>query len=80
MKTDWITAVSIRLGPLQEVALRFTRPCPDDFLLAAMLGIDLGYFGEDEIYQIGDLVHVTPDGAVNITQRLPGRSLIESLY
>jgi Xaa-Pro aminopeptidase len=44
------------------------------------LEIELGYFGDDEIYHIGDLVHVTADGAVNITQRLPGRSLIESLY
>jgi Xaa-Pro aminopeptidase len=45
-----------------------------------MLAIDLGHFSEDEAYQIEDLVHVTVDGAVNITQRLPGRSLIESLY
>jgi Xaa-Pro aminopeptidase len=54
-------------------------PDVEEPIVAGMtLAIDLGYFGEDEVYQIEDLVHVTVDGAVNITQRLPGRSLIES--
>jgi Xaa-Pro aminopeptidase len=56
-------------------------PGVDEPVLAGMmLGIDLGYVGEDGVHQIKDLVHVTADGAVNITQRLPGRSLIEALY
>ena len=41
-KTDWIAAVSVRLGDSDEVGIRFVDPCPDDLLLAAMLGIDLG--------------------------------------
>jgi hypothetical protein len=41
-KTDWIAAVPVRLGELNEVGIRFVDPCPDDLLLAAMLGIDLG--------------------------------------
>jgi PilZ domain len=41
-RTDWVAGIPIRLGPCREVALRFSGPCPDDFLLAAMLGIDLG--------------------------------------
>lgn len=56
-------------------------PGVDEPVLAGMmLEIDLGYVGEDGVYQIEDLVHVTVEGAVNITQRLPGRSLIEALY
>jgi PilZ domain len=42
VKTDWLAAVPVRVGPLREVAVSFREPCPDDFLLAAMLGIDLG--------------------------------------
>jgi Xaa-Pro aminopeptidase len=50
-------------------------------VLAGMtLEIELGYFADDEVYHVEDLVHVTAEGAVNLTQRLPGRSLIESLY
>jgi hypothetical protein len=41
VKTDWIGAVTIRLGQYREVAVRFEKSCPDDFLLAAILGIDL---------------------------------------
>ena len=41
-KTDWIAAVPVRLGDSDEVGIRFVDPCPDDLLLAAMLGIDLG--------------------------------------
>ena len=44
------------------------------------LEIELGYFGDNEVYHIEDLVHVTSSGAVNLTQRLPGRSLIASGY
>jgi hypothetical protein len=41
-KTDWVAAVPVRLGASNEVGIRFVDPCPDDLLLAAMLGIDLG--------------------------------------
>jgi Xaa-Pro aminopeptidase len=57
------------------------RPDVHEPVLAGMmLAINLGYLGDVEAYQIEDLVYVTADGAVNITQRLPGRSLIESQY
>jgi Xaa-Pro aminopeptidase len=42
------------------------------------LEIELGYFGETGGYHIEDMVHVTASGAVNLTQRDPGRRLIES--
>jgi Xaa-Pro aminopeptidase len=59
----------------------FLLPEVHEPVLAGMtLAIELGYVADDEVYHIEDLVHVTPDGAVNITQRLPGRSLIESQY
>jgi hypothetical protein len=41
-KTDWIGAVSVRFDQLHHIGIRFSRPCPDDFLLVAMMGIDLG--------------------------------------
>jgi hypothetical protein len=41
-KTDWIAAVPVRLGGSNRVGIRFVDSCPDDLLLAAMLGIDLG--------------------------------------
>lgn len=42
-----------------------------------MLEVELGYFADDEVIHIEDLVHVTAGGAVNITQPEP-RVLIES--
>jgi hypothetical protein len=42
VKTDWIGAVAVRCDQSHRIGLRFFSPCPDDFLLAAMLGIDLG--------------------------------------
>ena len=41
-KTDWIAAVAVRLGESNRVGMRFAEPCPDDFLMAALFGIDLG--------------------------------------
>jgi PilZ domain len=41
-RTDWVAAVPIRHGPSRQVAVRFLRPCEDDLLLAAMLGLDFG--------------------------------------
>jgi hypothetical protein len=41
-RTDWVAATSIRVGPCRQVAVRFSGGCPDDLLLGAMLGIDLG--------------------------------------
>jgi len=41
-KTDWIAAVALRLGEAYRVGIRFLHPCPDDFLVAALLEIDLG--------------------------------------
>lgn len=43
------------------------------------LQIELGYFGEHEVFHIEDLVHVTATGAVNLTQPSP-RALIESSW
>ncbi len=40
-KTDWIAVEPVRHDESQRMGLRFVRPCPDDFLLAAMLGVDL---------------------------------------
>jgi hypothetical protein len=42
VKTDWIEAVAVRCDQSHQIGLRFCSPCPDDFLLAAMLGIDFG--------------------------------------
>jgi hypothetical protein len=41
-RTDWVAAVPIRQGPSRQVAVRFPRPCEDDLLLAATLGLDFG--------------------------------------
>jgi hypothetical protein len=40
-KTDWIWANPVRYGAPWEVGLRFYRPCPGVFLMAATVGIDL---------------------------------------
>lgn len=68
------------IGLLGHEAPQLLPDVHEPVLEGMLLGIELGYFGDDEVYHIKDLVHVTADGAVNITQRLPGRSLIESLY
>lgn len=44
------------------------------------LQIELGYFGEREVYHIEDLIRVTSTGAVNLTQLTPERRLIESSW
>ncbi|MGP0064057.1 MAG: PilZ domain-containing protein [Isosphaeraceae bacterium] len=41
-KTDWIGVVPVREDRPRQIGIRFVRPCLDDLLLAAMLGIDLG--------------------------------------
>ena len=42
-KTDWIGVVPVRHDqPGASIGIRFVRPCLDDLILAAMLGIDLG--------------------------------------
>jgi PilZ domain len=41
-QTDWIGVVPVRHNQLHQIGFRFAKPCLDDLLLAAMLGIDLG--------------------------------------
>ena len=41
-KTDWIGVNPVRHDHSRELGIRFAKPCMDDLLLAAMLGIDLG--------------------------------------
>jgi hypothetical protein len=41
-RTEWVAVVPVRRGPERQVAVRFSRPCEDDFLLAATLGLDFG--------------------------------------
>jgi PilZ domain len=40
-KTDWVRVEPVRRDDSGRLGLRFVHPCPDDFLLAAMLGVDL---------------------------------------
>ena len=40
MKTDWTAAVAVRVGQDRAIAIRFPKPCLDDFLMAAALGMD----------------------------------------
>jgi hypothetical protein len=41
-RTEWVGALPVRRGPEGQVAVRFSRPCEDDFLLAATMGLDFG--------------------------------------
>jgi PilZ domain len=41
VKTDWVVATIVRLDQERHVGLHFTDGCPDDLLLASMVGIDL---------------------------------------
>lgn len=41
-RTDWIRVEAVRIDRPGQVAVRFPRPCDDDLLLAAMLGLDFG--------------------------------------
>lgn len=50
----------------------------DPIVEGMALEIELGYFGEHEGYHIEDLVHVTADGAVNLTQGQRPRVLMET--
>jgi Xaa-Pro aminopeptidase len=76
---DW-AGVGHGIGLLGYEAPLLLPDVHEPVLEGMTLEIELGYVGDDEVYHIGDLVHVTSDGAVNITQRLPGRSLIESQF
>ena len=68
------------IGLLGHEAPQLLPDVHEPILEGMTLEIELGYFGDNEVYHIEDLVHVTSSGAVNLTQRLPGRSLIESGY
>ncbi|MCW2648759.1 MAG: aminopeptidase family protein [Pseudonocardiales bacterium] len=50
----------------------------DPIVEGMTMEIELGYFGDNGGYHIEDLVHVTANGAVNLTQADPNRRLIES--
>lgn len=50
----------------------------DPIVEGMTMEIELGYFGDGGGYHIEDLIHVTPSGAVNLTQLDPARTLIES--
>jgi len=50
----------------------------DPIVEGMTMEIELGYFGDSGGYHIEDLVHVTANGAVNLTQPDPNRTLIES--
>jgi hypothetical protein len=41
VKTDWVETLVVRRGQDREIALKFSRGCPDDLLLAGTIGIDL---------------------------------------
>ena len=43
VRTDWVDATIVRVDPNQEIGLRFNQGCPDDLLLAGMVGIDLAF-------------------------------------
>jgi Xaa-Pro aminopeptidase len=50
----------------------------DPIVEGMTMEIELGYFGDGGGYHIEDLIHVTANGAVNLTQLDPDRRLIES--
>ena len=39
VQTDWVRAVTVRLGRNREIALRFPVACPDDLFAAGTVGI-----------------------------------------
>ena len=43
VRTDWFDARVVRSHHEREIGIRFTVDCPDDLLLAASVGIDLGF-------------------------------------
>jgi Xaa-Pro aminopeptidase len=51
----------------------------DPIVEGMTMEIELGYFGDTGGYHIEDLVHVTANGAVNLTKLEPERKLIESV-
>ncbi|WP_297627643.1 M24 family metallopeptidase [Nocardia sp.] len=50
----------------------------DPIVEGMTMEIELGYFGDNGGYHIEDLIHVTANGALNLTQLDPNRTLIES--
>ncbi len=49
VSTDWVDAEVVRFDPNRQIGLRFTQGCPDDFLLAGTVGIDLAYLVRNEV-------------------------------
>ncbi len=43
VRTDWVDAKVVRFDPNRQIGLHFTEGCPDDFLLAGTVGIDLAF-------------------------------------
>jgi hypothetical protein len=43
VKTDWIEAVPVRCDQQHGVGVVFRERCRDDFLLAAVMGLDFGW-------------------------------------
>jgi hypothetical protein len=57
VKTDWAKAMTVRIGPNREVALRFPLGCPDDLLVAGTVGINMisSFLVETTSRSFGDL-------------------------
>lgn len=54
MELGWMVAIPVRLGRSKEVGIRFTHPCPLDFLWAARRGTDSrSVAGDEEETQLG---------------------------
>jgi hypothetical protein len=43
VRTGWVDAKVVRFGSNREIAVHFPMGCPDDLLLAGMVGIDLAF-------------------------------------
>jgi hypothetical protein len=41
VQTDWAKAVTVRVGRNRDFAVRFPTGCPDDFLMAGTIGINM---------------------------------------
>jgi PilZ domain len=49
VRTDWVDAKVVRFEPNREIGLHFPQGCPDDFLLAGTVGIDLAFLVRNEV-------------------------------
>ena len=47
VRTGWVDAKVVRFGSNREIAVHFPMGCPDDLLLAGMVGIDLASLVRD---------------------------------